>query len=300
MFLGIELLHVCFVNLEWFYRYESYVVALGLLTVTFLVADAFENVPGWWRTAGTPVRRAALTVTLSILCLPLFTRALFALGTTVQASGEIYRQQYQMGHFFREHYAGETIALNDIGAVSWIAPVQVLDLIGLASNEIAHARRIGDVDAEYMHRITGRHRVAAAAIYESHFRAVGELPSSWIKVGEWRIPSAVGVFRENVAFFAPSPDHALRLRDALDSYARRLPRDVRYLPGGAAQNMANMAITTLAAASVNPRMPSSKRRNIVVVVPPHNKSAIPRQTTTGTRVRSGPSDVPEVRIWPSK
>ena len=33
------------------------------------------------------------------------------------------------------------MALNDIGAVSWLAPVKVIDLIGLASSEVADARR---------------------------------------------------------------------------------------------------------------------------------------------------------------
>ena len=76
-----------------------------------------------------------------VLAIPLVTRAAKGMLVTVPATGEVYRQQYQMGLFFGEYYRGETVALNDIGAVSWLAPVKVVDLVGLASPEVADARR---------------------------------------------------------------------------------------------------------------------------------------------------------------
>jgi hypothetical protein len=165
-----------------------------------------------------------------LLCLPLFTRGAFALMHTPVACLEVYRQQVQMGRFFREYYPGEAIAVNDIGAVSWIAPVEVVDLIGLASNGIAQARRAGRVDAAYIGDVAARRQVAAVAIYESHFRAVNELPPHWIKVGEWTMPTAVAVSGDTVAFFATSRAHESRLRQALARFDARLPADVRRVP----------------------------------------------------------------------
>ena len=230
MFIGVEILHVCFVNLEWFYRYEAYAVALGMVAVISTLADLEASGRlREWRTVFEPARRAAVLVAIVVLALPLFLRGAFALMTTVGACQEIYRQQYQMARFFARHYAGEAVAINDIGAVSWMAPVRVIDLIGLASNEIADARRAGRVNASYLADVAARHRVSAVAIYESHFRAVGELPSTWIKVGEWTMPSAVAVSGETVAFFASTEPDAARLARHLDAFARELPAAVSYV-----------------------------------------------------------------------
>jgi hypothetical protein len=231
MFLGVETLHVCLVNLEWFYRYEAYAVALGILAVVVALADLHASGRlSALRAGSTGVGRAAAIVAIVLLCLPLFTRGAFALMHTPVACHEVYRQQVQMGRFFRDYYPGEAIAVNDIGAVSWIAPVEVVDLIGLASNEIAQARRAGRVDAAYIGDIAARRQVAAVAIYESHFRAVNELPPHWIKVGEWTMPTAVAVSGNTVAFFATSRAHESRLRQALARFDARLPADVRRVP----------------------------------------------------------------------
>jgi hypothetical protein len=230
MFLGVETLHVCLINIEWFYRYEAYAVALGSMAVVAVLAEL--SAAGWFaaqRRDATQVRRAAVGVFVVVVSLPLFLRGAFALSSTPTACGEIYRQQVQMGRFFREFYAGDTIALNDIGAVSWMAPVRVVDLIGLASNEVAHARRAGLVDASYIREFVSRRDVTAAAIYESHFRAVRELPAEWVKVGEWSMPSVLAVGGDTVAFFAPAPAHVARLRRSLDAFARELPDGVTYV-----------------------------------------------------------------------
>jgi hypothetical protein len=231
MFIGVETLHVCLVNLEWFYRYESYAMALGMLAILAALADLHTSGRlTVLRAGGIPIRRAAVTLAIVVLSLPLFVRGAFALTTTAVACGEVYRQQYQLGRFFRDYYAGDAVAINDIGAVSWMAPVKLVDLIGLASNEIAHARRAGKVNEGYIREVASSRGVAAIAIYESHFRAVGELPRPWIKVGEWTMPSAVAVNGNTVAFFAPSSEHVSRLRRALEEFADQLPAGVTYIP----------------------------------------------------------------------
>ena len=62
-------------------------------------------------------RRIPVPVTLLVvlLAIPLAVRALSALAVTPGAMRNVYQQQYQMARFFRGAYAGETIALNDIG-----------------------------------------------------------------------------------------------------------------------------------------------------------------------------------------
>jgi hypothetical protein len=230
MFLGVETLHVCFVNIEWFYRYEAYAVAVGSMAVLAALADLHATGRlSTWVAHANPVRRAAAIVAVVVLALPLFLRGFFAVTSTSIACGEIYRQQVQMGNFFREHFAGETIAVNDIGAVSWMAPVHIVDLIGLASNDVARARRTSRVDAAFIRQLAAAQNVQVAAIYEPHFRTMRELPSEWIKVGEWSMPRVLAVGGPSVAFFAPTASQVDRLRAALDDFSRGLPEGVTYV-----------------------------------------------------------------------
>ncbi len=54
-----------------------------------------------------------------------------------QCTTNIYEQQYQMGLFVRRYYQNSTVALNDIGAVNFLADIHCLDLLGLANAEVA-------------------------------------------------------------------------------------------------------------------------------------------------------------------
>jgi hypothetical protein len=55
-----------------------------------------------------------------------------SLVITPQASRNIYEQQYQMGMFLKRCYPGKAVAVNDICAVSYLADVRLVDLLGLA------------------------------------------------------------------------------------------------------------------------------------------------------------------------
>jgi hypothetical protein len=228
LFIGVALLHVCFVKVEWFFRYEAYVIALGLAAVTSAALEVRRssvpgNAGGWSR-----MRRRAVVACAVVLSLPLVSRGAEAMLLTVPATGEIYRQQYQMGLFFREFYSGEAVALNDIGAVAWLAPVRVVDLIGLASPDVANARRQNADDTAFFAATLRRHGATAACVYDYYFSGSRVLPPSWRKVGEWRMDHHAAVSRETVAFYAPFPDEARRLREALDRFAGQLPSGVTY------------------------------------------------------------------------
>ena len=71
-----------------------------------------------------------------------------------------YHQQVQMGTLLREYYTGRTIAVNDIGAVNFFADITVIDLVGLASMDVARLRRAGEPGPwiESLARQTGRRR----------------------------------------------------------------------------------------------------------------------------------------------
>ena len=62
-------------------------------------------------------------------------------GSAPQCTRNIFEQQFQMGLFVRKNYQGSNVALNDIGIVDYLADIHLLDLWGLASQEVAQARR---------------------------------------------------------------------------------------------------------------------------------------------------------------
>jgi hypothetical protein len=120
------------------------------------------------------------------------------------------------------------VALNDIGAVSWLAPVKVIDLIGLASSEVADARRRDADGTVFFGDLLRRHGAAAACVYDFYFSGRRALPPLWQKVGEWTIPHDAAVSGATIAFYAPSEPEASRLRMALDRFSDRLPTGVTY------------------------------------------------------------------------
>lgn len=229
IFVATSALHACLVKLEWFFRYEAYLIMLGVVVAGLALAESGRalEMPARWRRLA-PLTRRALAVAAGLLALPLAVRALTAIPATVVATSNIYQQQYQMGLFFRDHYAGRAIALNDIGAPSWLSTAEIVDIVGLASQEVAEARRHRRFDGAALAALVDRRDVQAIALYEEVFQPM--LSERWVKVAEWRIPQNVAASDDTVAFFAPDAAKAATLRRALDSFAPRLPAGVVYDP----------------------------------------------------------------------
>ncbi len=109
------------------YRYEAYLVALGVLVAT----------AGMWplvRSASWGVRLLAL-----VLLVPLLGRAVLAHGGSARAPREIQCQQVQLARIFSSLPEQEkgTVAINDLGYLSLHAGCPLLDLWGLGSWDVA-------------------------------------------------------------------------------------------------------------------------------------------------------------------
>jgi hypothetical protein len=216
LFLVAGLIHLQLAATGSFYRYEAYLVVIGLvaLGLTGWPADAGRRVSNWplW---------AASTVAAGVFFAPLAWRAAQATADTPTAVGNIYQQQYQMGLFVREYYAGQTVAVNDLGAVAFLSRSHVVDLVGLGDNDVARARRAGRRTTAFLDQHTRRLGVKAAIIYTEWFAA--GVPPGWRKVADWTIPDRVSADRETVAIFAASADEEERLLASVRAFAVRLP-----------------------------------------------------------------------------
>jgi hypothetical protein len=223
--LWTALLHACLVKLDWFFRYESYLLALGLLALTALHRDVA------WPT--TETRRGghrlhpAVVPLVILLGWPFAVRALSALATTWRATSNVYQQQLQLGRFVRQSYDNDPVLINDIGAVGWMSNAPLVDIVGLASPDVAELRRADRLDRRAVEALAARHHVKMVALYADIF--VKLIPATWTKVGSLRIEHNVAVAADEVTFFAASDEDAARLRTSLVSFVPTLPAGVTFL-----------------------------------------------------------------------
>ena len=219
LFVTGTLLHLQLAALGWLFRYEAYLVAIGVVLVARHLADAPAKI-----TAFGTAARAALTVAVLLAAIPLITRGAQAAAQTPRAVKNIYEQQYQMGLFLRGLPAGSTVMANDIGAIAYLADVRLIDLYGLATQETARARREGRVDRALLAHLAAPAPPAAVVVYRSWF--ADAIPPEWIQVGTWRVPEEVVVADRTVTFYATRPAEAALLARALDAFQARLPPTV--------------------------------------------------------------------------
>lgn len=229
-FVAACLLHGQFAVFGWFYRYEGYLVAMGVaLAGGLLLAGARvggQRPEQHARKDWHPVMAGLGSVVL--LCLPLAVRAVRALAETPRASRNIYEQQWQMGRFLRDAFpAGTRVAVNDLGAVAYLADVRVLDLFGLGSIEVVRAKREGHYDTVTIARLLREHDTEYLILYKHWFRGPRALPDHVVEVATWDITDNVVCGGGKVTFFATSPQRARALAEAIESFRPKLPRSVR-------------------------------------------------------------------------
>jgi hypothetical protein len=219
IFVVAALLHLQLAAVGWLFRYEAYLVALGIVLVARHLADAAPPALG-----RTPMARRALVLAAVVAAAPLLSRAAQSVREGSGAVKNIYEQQYQMGLFLRELPAGSTVMANDIGAISYLADVRLVDLYGLATQETARARRAGQVDRALLTRLAAETPPAAVVVYRSWF--ADSLPADWVEVGTWKVQEKVVVADRTVSFYATGPAAASRLAAALAAFQHRLPATV--------------------------------------------------------------------------
>ncbi len=226
LFVVAATLHMEFGRTGAFFRYESYLVGLGLVVTALQVADYLpHDWRAWWGFRTQPQFFAALFLA-ALVALPLCLRGFWALIFVPRATFNIYEQQIQMGRFIKEYYQGSSVALNDIGAVDYIADVHLLDMWGLANLQVAAQRRNGEYHAPEMAEFARQAGTRVAFVYDIWFEGLGGVPSSWARVGKWTIRGNVVAGSATVSIYAVAPAEAPRLIQHLRDFYPQLPPDV--------------------------------------------------------------------------
>lgn len=231
IFAGTALLHLHLAHVGWFFRYEAYLVPMGLAALAGFAA-------AWWIEAmGDTSRKAALLVGL-LLALPflkpLAARGAVGFGSAPHAMATIYHQHIQVGLFLETYYAGQPVACNDIGAMAWLGRAKPVDLWGLADLPVAEARVAGRYDRAFVASYAASKGARVFFGYEDWYRGLGGLPEGWVKVGEWRHKGPVTFSGNRISWYATVPEEVEPLKRNLALFAPRLPGRIEqsgsYLP----------------------------------------------------------------------
>jgi hypothetical protein len=223
LFVGTAVLHLALARVGWLYRYEAYLVFMGVV----VVAIGFES---WLE---DPARRPSVTwrrvahAALFLLMLPLAIRASNALWRTPRASKNIHEQQFQMGTFLARYYPGAGVAANDIGAIAYLGEPKVLDLFGLADLDVGRRKLHETYDTQAIRELAQARGVKVAVVYDDWFAKLGGVPPEWVRVGEWTITHNVVCGSDRVTWYAVAVSEAAALTRHLREFSSSLPPDVR-------------------------------------------------------------------------
>jgi hypothetical protein len=226
--LGTAFPHVEFVQVGPLFRYDAYLFALAVLFLASQLPIVIADLPA--RTSFSrelvPQYLAAGALAL-LLFFPLAVKGSRLLWFLPQCTTNIFEQQYQMGSFARQYYQGSTVALNDVGAVNFLADIHCLDLWGLANRDVTALKREHNYHTRDIAGLSKQAGARIAIVYDYWYAGeVGGLPAEWVRVGQWTIRNNVIAGGDMVSFYALDPSEVSRLSQCLREFSLRLPRDV--------------------------------------------------------------------------
>ncbi len=219
--LTVTLIHLALASTGWFYRYEAYlmltsIVFIGVLVIQWGKSVVRERMGKAW---------AVAAVAIFFLFFPMVLRTSAAFTKAAQAGINIHDQQYQMGRFLRENYNRDTVAANDIGAISFFTETRIVDLWGLGSIDVARSKKGRYFTPEFLDSFSRRQGARIAIVYDTWFP--DSLLKRWQKAGTWQVQNNVILGDDEVHFYAIDPAAAPALRKNLEAYQSKLPQTVR-------------------------------------------------------------------------
>ena len=226
IFVATTFLHMQFAKTGWFYRYEAYLVTLGLLVIFKI---SFEHLQRGILNIKTDVSKYAAIVILAFFFIkPLSSRGFFALIEIPTAINDRYIEHIYPARFVVKYYDNETIVANDIGALSYYTNSKILDMYGLGSKEpmILRKKQAGYTKFDVFDWT--RSKLAKIAILQIQWSEISpRIPDKWIKVGEWQISRNI-VFKDTkLGFYAIDPSEEKNLISNLKQFSSQVPVNVK-------------------------------------------------------------------------
>lgn len=227
IFIQITILHLLFAQIGWVYRYEAYLVVLGLFSIIYCIGELFNKGFKYQSNVEKSLIYLVMIIFMVVIMYPLVMRGYRSYFVVQQGVKNVYEQQYQMGLFVNEFYKGKSVALNDIGAVVFLSDIICTDLMGLGNIEIARARKNNTFSTMTIDQQCKTERTKIAIVYDEWFQGKQMLPKQWIKAGEWTIEDNRVCGSKTVSFYAVDSMEINRLSENLKQFSVKLPGDVK-------------------------------------------------------------------------
>ena len=232
VFVPMTLMHILFAKIGNFFRYEVYIVTLGLFILAVNSYEHFTKNVSFSKNKRSGINFVIIVLLVVLFLSPFFPRSFTSLKNASQATTNIYEQQYQMGLFLDEFYSGDTIVANDIGAITFLSGIRLIDMNGLGSFEAAKAIIDGEWTTQRIVDLAQTRQAKIAVVYDHKFERdylgheIGGIPEQWIKVGQWRILNNVICGSDTVSFYGLDFSEAHHLTENLQTFSSRLPDSV--------------------------------------------------------------------------
>jgi hypothetical protein len=223
--LGTTAAHVELTSHNWFYRYEAYVIALDVTVIALALLDLMPSFTAAYRALRrAPMAAVGAVIAAVVAVSPLGRRAFDAEANTPTGCRNVYEQQVQSARFLARYFPNDPVAINDIGAVAFFGDEPIVDLVGLADQRVARAKKL-QFDVKLTPDEVGALASAApvALVYDDWVAH----PATWVNVGVLRIDRARSVASPQVSIYATSGASVPRVIGALRDFEPSLPQTVR-------------------------------------------------------------------------
>ena len=194
-------LHVASIGVYVFYRYQAYLVVVGIVALFAFACRWYSD-----ESRATIGGKCVTVVTLAVLAA---IDPLGQLNLTAEASHDIYRQQYLDAMFIRTYYNHGTALLNDIGAAAYYTDAHIVDYVGLASKAFARL--------SIQHRDKTRAFIAAVDSTKPDIGIVyltwlPQIDSHWIIAANRTVTPSIVCADPKLTYIAFTPSGAAKLK----------------------------------------------------------------------------------------
>jgi hypothetical protein len=228
-FLCLLFLHPQFAKIGWLYRYEAYLVAVGLVITLPTLSQLLRTLLA--SLMPVTLQRMPLVIPvlgLLVLGFPLAERGFLACKFTKMAMHDRYLEHIQPARFLHEYYPTSTVVVNDIGAVAYFTDCRLLDMYGLGNMEpVRYRRNKSGYTKEQVSEWTTAEDAEIAVLQVQWREVSSRIPNSWVKVAEWEMPRNVIFGDTRIGFFAVKADMADALASHILAFRSKLPKDLQ-------------------------------------------------------------------------
>lgn len=232
--IALGIINFLFAGVGWFYRYDAYLVALGILVISLSLAQ-LKNLKSHLtlRPDKNQIHQYITFGALSIIIIaliisPLESRGFESLKETPQSTNDRYLGHIYPAKFIAEYYNNSTVVVNDLGAVSFYTDAHILDMYGLGSKEpvyfLLEKKKYNKSEVKYW----SEQESAEIAILQPEWIAISpRIPDSWMMVGKWNTPQNVAFGDTTIGFYALNPSKKDDLIKNLRNFSSNVPGSIR-------------------------------------------------------------------------